>query len=146
MRCFHGSVPASSRLHIAAAISKSPRWLQSKWDHRGLSSEISQTASHISWFVLSALQEITGTPYCRKINLEIISNHECSEKDHDHSRAQWRGQNNVCPGISSEGGHNVPEHVVRRRFDAGLKSFHNTFCRMANSWALYDNSGPAPHS
>ena len=44
----------------------------------------------------------------------------------------------------AQGGHGVPEHVVRRRFDTGLKNFHNTFCRMVNSWALYDNSGPAP--
>jgi len=44
----------------------------------------------------------------------------------------------------AQGGHNVPEHVVRGRFDAGLKNFHNTFCRMVNSRALYDNSGPVP--
>ena len=44
----------------------------------------------------------------------------------------------------AQGGHNVPEHVVRRRFDAGLKNFHNTFCGMVNSRALYDNSGPVP--
>jgi len=44
----------------------------------------------------------------------------------------------------AQGGHNVPEHVVRRRFDAGLKNFHGIFCRMVNSWALYDNSGPVP--
>jgi len=44
----------------------------------------------------------------------------------------------------AQGGHSVPEHVVRRRFDAGLKNFHNIFCRMVNSWALYDNSGPIP--
>jgi len=44
----------------------------------------------------------------------------------------------------AQGGHSVPEHVVRRRFTAGLKNFHNIFCRMVNSWALYDNSGPVP--
>ena len=35
----------------------------------------------------------------------------------------------------AQGGHNVPEHVVRRRFEAGLKNFHGTFSRMVNSWA-----------
>jgi predicted ABC-type ATPase len=44
----------------------------------------------------------------------------------------------------AQGGHNVPEHVVRRRFDAGLKNFHETFCSMVNSWVLYDNSRPVP--
>jgi predicted ABC-type ATPase len=44
----------------------------------------------------------------------------------------------------AQGGHSVPEHVVRRRFDAGLKNFHSIFLRMVNSWALYDNSGPVP--
>lgn len=44
----------------------------------------------------------------------------------------------------SEGGHNVPEDVIRRRFDAGQANFHNLYRPLVNRWALYDNSGAAP--
>lgn len=42
------------------------------------------------------------------------------------------------------GGHSVPKDVIRRRFDAGLKNFHNIYTKLVNSWVLYDNSGDAP--
>jgi predicted ABC-type ATPase len=45
----------------------------------------------------------------------------------------------------AQGGHNVPESVIRRRFDSGLGNFHNTYRPLVNSWALYDNSGTIPH-
>ncbi|MBM4036393.1 MAG: Zeta toxin family protein [Planctomycetes bacterium] len=44
----------------------------------------------------------------------------------------------------AQGGHDVPEGVVRRRFDAGLRQFNEVYRPLVNSWALYDNSGPAP--
>jgi predicted ABC-type ATPase len=44
----------------------------------------------------------------------------------------------------AQGGHSVPEPVIRRRFDSGLKNFQNTYQLMVNSWALYDNSGEMP--
>jgi predicted ABC-type ATPase len=44
----------------------------------------------------------------------------------------------------AQGGHGVPAHVIRRRFDAGLRNFHDTFCKLVDSWVLYDNSGPIP--
>ncbi len=44
----------------------------------------------------------------------------------------------------SQGGHHVPEPVIRRRFDSGLKNFHDIYQRLVNSWALYDNSGERP--
>ena len=42
----------------------------------------------------------------------------------------------------AKGGHNVPETVVRRRFDAGLRNFKALYQGLVNSWVLYDNSGP----
>jgi len=42
----------------------------------------------------------------------------------------------------AQGGHNVPEEVIRRRFDAGLRNFTDIYRDMADSWILYDNSGP----
>ena len=44
----------------------------------------------------------------------------------------------------AKGGHNVPETVVRRRFDAGLRNFKSLYQGLVNSWVLYDNSGPTP--
>jgi len=44
----------------------------------------------------------------------------------------------------AQGGHNVPEPVIRRRFDRGLRNLHNTYRILVNSWALYDNSGMSP--
>jgi predicted ABC-type ATPase len=44
----------------------------------------------------------------------------------------------------AQGGHSVPEDVIRRRFDSGLRNFHGVFRSLVNSWVLYDNSGPAP--
>lgn len=42
----------------------------------------------------------------------------------------------------AQGGHNVPEEVIRRRFDAGLRNFIDIYRDMVDSWILYDNSGP----
>ena len=44
----------------------------------------------------------------------------------------------------SQGGHNIPEEVIRRRFKAGLANFHNNYSKVVNSWALYDSSGMNP--
>jgi predicted ABC-type ATPase len=44
-----------------------------------------------------------------------------------------------------QGGHNVPEHVVRRRFDQGFANFRDTFLPLVDSWFLLDNSGFQPH-
>ena len=44
----------------------------------------------------------------------------------------------------AQGGHAVPEAVIRRRFDAGLRNFHAVYRTIVSSWTLYDNSGPAP--
>jgi predicted ABC-type ATPase len=44
----------------------------------------------------------------------------------------------------AQGGHNVAQAVVRRRFSAGLRNFHGLYCGLVNSWRLYDNTGPTP--
>ncbi|MBU4262044.1 MAG: zeta toxin family protein [Proteobacteria bacterium] len=43
-----------------------------------------------------------------------------------------------------EGGHNVPEPTIRRRFAAGLRNFDTMYKLIVSEWALYDNSGSAP--
>jgi predicted ABC-type ATPase len=43
-----------------------------------------------------------------------------------------------------QGGHSVPEDVVRRRFVAGREGFERVYKRLVDEWRLYDNSGPRP--
>lgn len=43
-----------------------------------------------------------------------------------------------------QGGHNIPEAVIRRRFAAGLANFEHYYAPAVDAWALYDNSGAAP--
>ena len=42
------------------------------------------------------------------------------------------------------GGHNIPDDVIRRRFDAGLKNFENIYQPLVDEWKLYDSTGPTP--
>jgi len=44
----------------------------------------------------------------------------------------------------AQGGHNIPEAVIRRRFKAGLTNFHERYSQVVDSWAFYDNSGLQP--
>ena len=43
-----------------------------------------------------------------------------------------------------QGGHSVPEAVIRRRFHAGKRNFSQLYRKLVNSWALYDNSSERP--
>lgn len=43
-----------------------------------------------------------------------------------------------------QGGHAVPEHDVRRRFDRGWEHFETLYKPLVDTWMLYDNSGDAP--
>jgi len=43
-----------------------------------------------------------------------------------------------------QGGHNIPEDVIRRRFKAGLANFHDRYSKAVDSWVLFDNYGMKP--
>lgn len=43
-----------------------------------------------------------------------------------------------------QGGHDIPEAVIRRRFDAGLNNLMRHCIPVVDAWALYDNSGDEP--
>lgn len=43
-----------------------------------------------------------------------------------------------------EGGHNVPESTIRRRFTAGLHNLREIYQPIVNEWAIYENSGTTP--
>ncbi len=40
----------------------------------------------------------------------------------------------------SEGGHHIPEAVIRRRFEAGLRNFHQVYKDIVDKWTLLDNT------
>ena len=43
-----------------------------------------------------------------------------------------------------EGGHDVAEPVIRRRFDAGWRNFQSVYRHLVDDWVIYDNSGDTP--
>ncbi len=43
-----------------------------------------------------------------------------------------------------QGGHDIPEAVIRRQFAAGHKNFEDYYQSIVNDWALYDNAGEEP--
>jgi len=43
-----------------------------------------------------------------------------------------------------QGGHNIPTDTIRRRFDAGLVHFRDTYRHRVDFWQLFDNSGDSP--
>lgn len=43
-----------------------------------------------------------------------------------------------------KGGHDVPEVVVRRRFDRSFRNFLRAYCDAADSWYLLDNTSTTP--
>ena len=44
-----------------------------------------------------------------------------------------------------QGGHSIPETVVRRRFDKGLYNFLHFYQPLIDSWVMFDNSGDTPN-
>ncbi len=40
-----------------------------------------------------------------------------------------------------EGGHDIPEEIIRRRYESGLKNFFRVFKFSVDHWMLVDNSG-----
>jgi predicted ABC-type ATPase len=42
------------------------------------------------------------------------------------------------------GGHDIPDEVVRRRFDRSLLNFFRTYQPLADSWTIFDNSVDIP--
>lgn len=56
------------------------------------------------------------------------------------------------PGIAVErvaqrvrqGGHDIPEATIRRRFDAGKRLFVEVYQPLVDQWVLYDNAGDEP--
>jgi len=44
----------------------------------------------------------------------------------------------------AQGGHALPEEVIRRRFAAGQENLERIYKPIVDAWILYDNSGSSP--
>ncbi len=47
-------------------------------------------------------------------------------------------------GRVRQGGHHIPEDVIRRRFAAGLRNFEESYKPAVDAWAKYVNVGTSP--
>jgi len=45
-----------------------------------------------------------------------------------------------------EGGHSVPENVIRRRFDMGARNLTKLYLPLFDYWMLFDNTAMCPHA
>lgn len=43
-----------------------------------------------------------------------------------------------------QGGHDVPEKIIRRRYDKGWYNFHNIYKQSVDEWVIFDNAGRIP--
>lgn len=43
-----------------------------------------------------------------------------------------------------QGGHNIPEATIRRRFEAGRRLLTEVYQPLVHQWVLYDNAGDEP--
>lgn len=43
-----------------------------------------------------------------------------------------------------QGGHDVPPEIIRRRFAAGRRNFHDVYRHRVDYWQWFDNSGDTP--
>lgn len=44
----------------------------------------------------------------------------------------------------AQGGHNIAESVIRRRFERSFRNFKELYSTLVNRWEWYDNSGITP--
>lgn len=44
----------------------------------------------------------------------------------------------------SEGGHNIPEDVIARRYSRGIENLFKIYIPLCNDWAVFDNSDETP--
>jgi predicted ABC-type ATPase len=42
------------------------------------------------------------------------------------------------------GGHNIPGNTIRQRYERSVRNFWTDYRGLADTWFVYDNSGPDP--
>jgi len=43
-----------------------------------------------------------------------------------------------------QGGHDIPEMTIRRRFESGIRNFHQCYKPIVDAWLHFDNAGEIP--
>ncbi|MDR2861914.1 MAG: hypothetical protein LBV07_05145 [Syntrophobacterales bacterium] len=59
-------------------------------------------------------------------------------------RNSGRGRINQGTTRVRQGGHDIPEAGIRRRFTAGMENFQHHYRILVDDWTLYDNMGDVP--
>lgn len=44
----------------------------------------------------------------------------------------------------ASGGHSIPEHVIRRRYQQGRRNLISLYLPLCDGWMIYDNSRASP--
>ncbi|MEO6065867.1 MAG: AAA family ATPase [Lysobacterales bacterium] len=44
----------------------------------------------------------------------------------------------------AQGGHDIPQQVIARRFHAGWRNFGQVYSPLVDTWRVFENSGPLP--
>lgn len=103
---------------------------------------LTQIAAHVAHGRSFALETtLSGVGYARQIPLWRAAGYEVSlyflalpHADMAVARVAQRVR---------QGGHDIPETVIRRRFTAGLRQL-DRYCALVDTWAAFDNSGVSP--
>ena len=102
--------------------------LMSEYSSRGISFAFETTLS--GRIYAQRIPEWQATGYCVKLFFLKLPNPQVAI-----SRVRQRVK---------EGGHNVSDEVVKRRFYAGFNNLEGVYKHLVDIWALYDNSGERP--
>mgnify|MGYP001575983284 FL=1 len=117
-------VPERAAIHAGRLMLEQIHFLA----ERGLDFGFETTLSGKTYVKL--LQEMKKGGYLTHIFFLWISNVKLALE-----RIQLRVQN---------GGHHIPETIVRRRFGRSLPNFLRFYKPLADSWTIFDNSGDVP--
>ncbi|MFM6269074.1 MAG: Zeta toxin family protein, partial [Dolichospermum sp.] len=44
----------------------------------------------------------------------------------------------------ASGGHNIPENIIRRRYERGRRNLTDLYLPLCDTWIVYNNSGNEP--
>jgi hypothetical protein len=80
-------------------------------------------------------RRLAGKPLRPKGELFSLS----ARRSIERSRQEHQDKQRVL-----KGGHDVPEAIVRRRFDRSLRNFFVEYRELAHSWYLFDNTSTRP--
>lgn len=85
---------------------------------------------------LSGITYARKIPEWQKLGFEVFLIFLCLKSADD-------AVNRVAQRVR-QGGHDIPESTIRRRFTKGIDNFQTVYSPIVDGWALYDSSGDNP--